>query len=366
MAFHYTLGVSMPLIAGYLCYVRYHRYKRERLLSRPFGPSGRPLSSMTLDEAYAIIDQLQTLEFPTAFDKARAYALLKTGGIPTMTKLFMATGQNNPKNATKRAVDTNILLLETQTNPVTSDRHFQAIARINYLHARYRATGKILDEDMLHTLGDGLAEIVRWVNDYEWRRLNDVEVCALGVWHMALGEAMEIPYTMLPSCEEGWENGLHFAREMMAWTLAYEAKVAINTPNNSAFVNNYFETKAGKLPSVVKPLIKQMLAVDIDPTMRRSMGLPVPNLLIASYMRSFSTLRRFFLRYLSLPRAPSKVHRRLAEKPHPGTKLYNFGTDFWSHGISELPTRPKRTRRNSALKDMTLATLVQWLKKAKA
>ncbi|KAK5283489.1 hypothetical protein LTS13_008083 [Exophiala xenobiotica] len=295
---------------------------------------------MTLNEADAIIDELQTLEFPTAFDKARAYALLKTGGIPSMTKLFMATGQNNPKNAAKRAVDTNILLMETQTNPVTSNRHFQAIARINYLHARYRAAGKILDDDMLHTLGDGLAEIVRWVNDYEWRRLSEVELCALGVWHKALGEAMEIPYTRLPSHEKEWENGAHFARELIAWTLNYENKVAVNTPNNSAFVNNYFETKAGKLHPALKPVIRQMLAADIDETMRKSMGLaasfplfrfdanesslPTPNIFIVSSMRAMSTLRRLYLRYLSLPRAPAQARKHLAETPNPGTKLYNF------------------------------------------
>lgn len=184
----------------------------------------------------------------------------------------MATGQNTLKNAPKRAVDTNILLMETQTNPVTSDRHFKAIARMNYLHARFRAAGKILDADMLHTLGDGLAEIVRWVNDHEWRRLSDVEVCALGVWHKALGEAMDIPFTDLPSSQAGWENGLHFAKDLIEWAHQYEAQVAVNTPSNSAFVNNYFESKAGKMPPVVKPLLKRLLAANIDTTMRRSMG----------------------------------------------------------------------------------------------
>lgn len=291
MAIHHPLVILLPLAVGFLLYIRQYRFQRAKRLSQPYGPKGRQLSSMTLNEADAIIDELQTLEFPTAFDKARAYALLKvssplhthlpskltdvtlqTGGIPSMTKLFMATGQNNPKNAAKRAVDTNILLMETQTNPVTSNRHFQAIARINYLHARYRAVGKILDDDMLHTLGDGLAEIVRWVNDHEWRRLSEVELCALGVWHKALGEAMQIPYTRLPSHEKRWKNGAHFARELITWTLHYEKKVAVNNPNNSAFVNNYFETRASKLHPALKPVIRQMLAADIDETMRQSMG----------------------------------------------------------------------------------------------
>ena len=66
--------VGIPLFA-YLYIVRRRRYARAHKISRAF--ESRPLSSMTLKEAYAIIEELQTLEFPTAFDKARAYALLK-------------------------------------------------------------------------------------------------------------------------------------------------------------------------------------------------------------------------------------------------------------------------------------------------
>ena len=73
--------VTIPVVA-YLCYVRGRRYERARKISRQFGSPERPLSSMTLKEAYAIIEELQTLEFPTAFDKGRAYALLKVMNLP--------------------------------------------------------------------------------------------------------------------------------------------------------------------------------------------------------------------------------------------------------------------------------------------
>lgn len=196
----------------------------------------------------------------------------KTGGIPTISKLLMATGQSSEQNATKRAVDTNILLMEAQTNDVDTERHLRAIARMNYLHERYRKAGKILDEDMLHTLGSGMAEIIRFVDRYEWRCLSDVEICALGVWHKALGDAMRIPYTALPSHEEGWTNGQQFARELEGWVGEYEAKVAVNTPSNSAFVKRYIEAKIGKARPALKRLLKRALAADLDDTMRESMG----------------------------------------------------------------------------------------------
>ncbi|SPN97221.1 uncharacterized protein DNG_00735 [Cephalotrichum gorgonifer] len=316
-----ALVVGIPLLA-YLYIVRRRRYARAHKISRGF--ASRPLSSMTLKEAYAIIEELQTLEFPTAFDKARAYALLKTGGIPTISKLLMATGQSSEKNAPKRAVDTNIILMETQTNDVDSDRHFRAVARMNYLHERYRKAGKILDEDMLHTLGSGMAEIIRFVDDYEWRRLSDVEVCALGVWHRALGDAMKIPYTALPSHEEGWADGLQFARELERWVGEYEARVAVNTPSNSAFVSRYIESKIGKVRPALKPLLKRALAADLDDTMRKSMGLQEPGLLLKCVVRLIQTGRWLALRYVRLPRPETQPRRHLQEKPDPDSGLYNF------------------------------------------
>lgn len=106
---------------------------------------------MTTKEAHDIIAQLQLLEFPYAFNKARKIALLKVqhifisifitwgliikqaGGIPTMSKLFAGTGQNTRRNAGKRSVDTEVLLRESQSQPRDSERYAMAVARMNYL-----------------------------------------------------------------------------------------------------------------------------------------------------------------------------------------------------------------------------------------
>lgn len=50
-----------------------------------------------------------------------------------MSKLFAVTGQNNRRNAGKRAVDTEVLLRESQSQPRDSDRYASAVARMNYL-----------------------------------------------------------------------------------------------------------------------------------------------------------------------------------------------------------------------------------------
>lgn len=60
----------------YLGLVRYMRYKRSEAMLSSFGKD-RPLSTMTTAEAHRIMTNLQELEFPHAFKKARTVALLK-------------------------------------------------------------------------------------------------------------------------------------------------------------------------------------------------------------------------------------------------------------------------------------------------
>jgi hypothetical protein len=63
-----------------------------------------------------------------------SYYPKQAGGIPTMSKLFAVTGQNNRRNAGRRAVDTEVLLRESQSQPRDSDRYAAAVARMNYLY----------------------------------------------------------------------------------------------------------------------------------------------------------------------------------------------------------------------------------------
>ncbi|KAL2840409.1 hypothetical protein BJY01DRAFT_236762 [Aspergillus pseudoustus] len=325
-----ALWANWPLtiattLAGYIVLVRALRYRRIAAIEAPFVDGQRPLSSMTVHEAYAIMAQLQELEFPRAFAKARRMALLKAGGIPTMSKLFAVTGQNNRRNAGKRAVDTEILLRESQSQPRDSARYAAAVARMNYLHARYRRANKITDVDLLHTLGDGLAEILNVVEREEWRGLTDVEKCALGIFHKNLGEDMLIPFDTLKSSAEGedgtWRDGLHFAGKLTQWTVDYEEKAARPTATNDQYVRVYVDSA---LPWFIRPVVRQMLGGDLDDCMRISLGLESPSLVLSIILRLIRGARKFLLRHLALPRPAFLGVRLVHSAPNPKTKLYNF------------------------------------------
>ncbi|KAF1999208.1 hypothetical protein P154DRAFT_493944 [Amniculicola lignicola CBS 123094] len=318
--------VFFILAAVYLIVVHRLRFARANTMQLPFTTAGRPLSSMTTQEAYEIITQLQSLEFPYAMNKARSVALLKAGGIPTMSKLFAVTGQNNIKNAGRRATDTEILLRESQTQKRDSERYMQAVARMNYLHARYRKAGKILDKDLLHTLGDGALEIVHVIDKEEWRKLSDVEKCAVGLFHYNLGEDLEIPYTPLKSYEEGWEDGLHFITELIEWTQEYEKEVAKPTATGDHYVRVYVDSATKKMGPLVTTFLRKVIGSDLDKTMRESLNLPSPGPVLSVVLSTVVATRKLVLRHLSLPRPSFLAYQSLSPSPN-SNGLYNF-----SHG----------------------------------
>ncbi|KAI0380597.1 hypothetical protein F5Y04DRAFT_95136 [Hypomontagnella monticulosa] len=321
----YTFSVILgAFLLGYIFLVRRFRYRRMEEMNHPYRTAKRPLSSMTADEAHTLMTQLQELEFPSAFTKARTISLLKAGGIPTMSKLFAVTGQNNRKNSGKRMIDTEVLLREAQTRHPTSERYMRAVARMNYLHSRYRKAGKILDEDMLHTLGSGIVEIFRVVDTDEWRTLTDAEKCAVGIFHRNLGEDMGIPFTPLPSCERGWRDGLHFARELYEWTGGYEKRVAKPCSSNDAYVRVYVDSATKSLPKAVTTLTRKLVASELDDTMRISLCLESPGHILLWTTATIRWLRKMVLRYLCLPRPAAFAIKAVEDQPNPVTGLYNF------------------------------------------
>ncbi|CAI6098696.1 unnamed protein product [Clonostachys chloroleuca] len=313
----------LPLtFVAYLILVRSYRYARRDEIEGQFRSGGRELSTMTGKEAFEILAQLQELEFPYAFAKARQMALLKAGGIPSMSKLFAVTGQNNRRNAGRRAVDTEILLRESQTMPRDSERYAMAVARVNYLHERYRRAGKITEPDLLHTLGDGLAEILTVIERDEWRKLTDVEKCALGVFHKNLGEDLDIPFDPLSSSEEGWRDGVHFAMDLRDWTIKYEEAVAVPNGPSVQYVHAYVDSAFLSMPKWVGATMRKALGADLDDTMRSSLGLETPGTLQSLLIRTVRNLRILYLRHLSLPRHTAV--KALSVSPNPKTGKYNF------------------------------------------
>ncbi|KAL1876645.1 hypothetical protein Plec18167_005052 [Paecilomyces lecythidis] len=265
-----------------------------------------------------------------------------------MTKLFVATRQLNEKNSAKRAADTEVVLNEIHDREPGSESHLLGIARMNYLHARYRKAGKILDDDMLHTLGSAVVDIFQTVDRLEWRGLTDVEQCAIGVFHKALGDAMEIPFTNLPSHKDGWRDGIHFASEIMDWTLQYERRVAKPTESTREIGRRLMDLATYHIPGLLKPFVERVVSSRVEDYMQESMGFLKPGIVTHVIVSTMITTRKFALRYLSLPRPEGKNVRLLSDSPDPATGLYT--ANFWvAHPWYVKPTFGNRWSLKSVL-----------------
>ena len=71
------LTTTTAVAALYLLLVRSLRFRRRDRIVGDYGYPKRPLSSMTVDEAYDIHRQLAKLEFPETFKTSIFFALFK-------------------------------------------------------------------------------------------------------------------------------------------------------------------------------------------------------------------------------------------------------------------------------------------------
>lgn len=261
----------------YLCiasFLRFDRLKRLHVRFHECSSQGT-FSAMTVDDAFAIHDELVHREFPLVFSTATMFALFKTYGIPSISGLLLATGQLcNSATAPKRNADTGALLLEAVLNPPTSERATAALARINHMHRHYRKMSKISDSDLVYTLSLFALEPSRWISRFEWRKLSDLELCAIGLCWKSIGEALEVPFDSIlshyPSGSKA-RNGLEWLNELSQWSQNYEEAHMIPAMSNKRLADSTFELILWKMPSSFHEIGRKIIATLLDDKLRESM-----------------------------------------------------------------------------------------------
>ncbi|KAI1432556.1 hypothetical protein GGR50DRAFT_688863 [Xylaria sp. CBS 124048] len=306
-----SLSSSWPrslvaLAAGYAALCRALRYRREEGLRRRMGfPAGRGregLSRMTNAQAQQIIETLTTYEFPAFSQVALEFALFKTYGVESISKLLLATRNlTDPVKSLKRYEDTAALIGEFMLHPPDSERSLRGIARMNFLHKRYLEQGVISNEDLLYTLSVFVVEPARFARLYEWRAMNDMEYCAYGVFWKAIGDAMGIRYRGFLA-RDAWRDGIEWADDLAAWAKRYE--VTAMKPSRVAHepARALIPMLLYWVPDFAKPFGREAVCVLMGDRVREAFMLPEPGITAATTVYTLLSLRRFFLRHLSLPR----------------------------------------------------------------
>ena len=268
--FYLLFGLS------YLTFVAFFRYRhiRSTLVNYPY-PTRTSFASMTNEDAYLIQHEIIELEFPFMFEKALQFALFRTYGIPSISKLLVQTSQlSEGTTASKRYTDTTLLLAEFLGYHPTSSRSIEAIGRMNYIHSQYQKSGKLLDDDLLYTLALFAGEPTRWIDKYEWRKLEDFEKCAIGTFWKAIGDAMAIPYSKMRSGGEGgqgWIDGLQWLDELNEWAAQYEKRYMVPDKNNHKTAEQTTAILLYSIPGFLKPYGRRVVSALMDDRLRTAM-----------------------------------------------------------------------------------------------
>ncbi|KAL2006117.1 hypothetical protein VTN00DRAFT_9771 [Thermoascus crustaceus] len=313
-------------LLGFLAYpalVSLLRFRRLRSLHKKYHyPTRESMAEMTNDDAWEIQKATAQLEFPFMYTKALQFALFRTYGIPSVSRLLAKTSEfSKPQTALKRYSDTSALVVEFIAHAPSDDRGRSAIARINYLHSGYRASGKILEDDMLYTLSLFAIQPIKFIAAYEWRELSELEKCAIGTFWKSVGDAMEISYEALPSSKTGFRDGLHWLEEITAWSEDYESKNMVPDQKNRETADQTTTILVYMLPEPLKHIGLKFVSFMMDDRLRKAMLYEPPP---PSYARVFSALisiRKFFLRYLALPR-PYFFRHLVFSEPNKHGRVY--------------------------------------------
>lgn len=321
-------GIVVLAIILYVSLCTTLRSRQMRAIRSKFGYTTRAsFANMTVDDAYQIQRWLAEQEFPKVFSASVFFALFKTYGVPSISKLLVKTGhftyRGDGTAASKRAADTSVLLTNMVIGRPGSQRAMEAVARTNYLHSMYLKRGQISDDDMLYTLSLFTLEGMRWTDLYEWRKLTAMERCAMATFWKALGEDLRITYRQLPSFETGWSDGLHWLEELECWSRQYGTEYVRPDDSNARLAESTVNLALHNVPKLWRPLAQKFVALLLEPRFREAMRIPHPS---PTYQLGFNLvirLRKILLRHCFLPRPYFRRHRYIEEDPDPLTKRYH-------------------------------------------
>ena len=155
--------------------------------------------------------------------------------------------------------------------------------------------------------------------------LSDIELCAIGTFWKAIGDAMSISYDQMPSSKTGWRNGLHWLKEMEQWTLHYEKEAVPPAESNVRLSHSSIDVLLYIFPfKSVKRAGKLVYSCLMSNQPRHAVDFPKPSAFTRRLVFGTLEVRKFFLRHFCLPRFGPFRRRWINAQPNPATGRYNM------------------------------------------
>jgi len=294
----------------YLILVRFLRYRRINSVLRDYfathtledgkdatDPSAYP---MTPAEAQQIMRVSSAYDAPWLVEKCLQFALFKTYGIESISKILLKTGQlGKEANASRRFVDTELLIQTWVNVPLTGPgsgrsestagadpRGAIAIARTNWLHSKYQ----ISNDDYLYTLSLFIIEPGAWMEKYEWRGLTTLERQAYFVFWSEIGRRM------------GIHNIPETLQDLVEWCEEHERVYMLPSPINQTVAGHTTSLLLHHIPPFAKSIGIQAIAALCPQRLREATMQPAPAPWVDGVLSVALGLRQAVMRHCLLPR----------------------------------------------------------------
>jgi hypothetical protein len=253
-----------------------------------------------------------THEFPWDLNQALSFALFRTYAVPSIGSLLARTGEFTQRPQ-KRYDDTVLILDAVLEHGAASTEGRTAIRRMNQMHRAYA----IGNDDLRYVLATFVVTPIRWLDDYGWRRLTEIERVASANYYRELGRLMgirDIPPTWQAFSRllDAYERE-HFGFDAGGRTVA-EATLALL----ATFPPNH------RLPAAV---VRRISLATMDAPLLGAFAFPRPSPLLRTLVRGGLKARGRAVRLMP-PRSRPFFARQLPQiRSHPdGYDVANLGT----------------------------------------
>lgn len=261
---------------------------------------------------HEIYRQLATLEFPWDIYQALSFALFRTYAVPTIGELLHRSGEFTAR-VQKRYDDTVLILDAVLEHGFDHPTGRAAIRRMNQMHGSY----PISNDDLRYVLAAFVVVPVRWLRDYGWRQLTDVELRASVAYYRRLGTLMGI--RDIPADLAGFERLLddheaeHFHRNASSRRIAdITLDLMATFPAQRMLPSSWVRRGAQAL---------------MDPQLINALGYPPPNRRLVAGVHRALRARGTFVRRLPPRRRPAYPSRRADIRSYrPGYDVAALGT----------------------------------------
>ncbi|KAI1338865.1 hypothetical protein F5Y15DRAFT_416628 [Xylariaceae sp. FL0016] len=297
--------IAPTVVISYLTLVQILRFRALRRLEKKYAAYLEDPYRLDYKQAQEIMQLSMLHDEPFLFAFGTQWALVKSYGIASGTPLLVQTRQLcDAGKVGRRAEDTAIFLGEFLAGDLDGERGRLAMARLNWLHGRYR----ISEGDYVHTLALFVLEPQRWIERYGWRAMTRLEKVAHLVYWREIGHRMG--FGGIPATLEALE----------AWKAAYEETHLYYIPENRMVTDATVDVFLRKVPRRMRGMVKDTFVSFIEEEkVRAALGYADPPAWATALTTGFFRLRGLLIRYLALPR--SRALDPLA-KPGADGRLY--------------------------------------------